>query len=213
MSPLAPASPDRRSPDRLTIDVSVLPETVFGHRGLVWWGTVGFIAIEGTTLAIAAAAYLYLRTNAAEWPPRPIANPDLPIPTINVLVLLLKLIPFTLAERAAKRFDLGGVRRWLVIGTTVAAVAVVLRWFELQALNVRWDTNAYGSGVWLAAVAHTTLLATDLLESAVLTAIFFTGRVQPRHFSDVEDTSIYERFLSVSWLLLYLLVFLGPRVL
>jgi heme/copper-type cytochrome/quinol oxidase subunit 3 len=206
-------SPDRRSPDRLTIDVSVLPETVFGHRGILWWATVGFIAIEATTLGITSAAYLYLRTNAAEWPPRPTANPDLLIPTINVLLLLLKLVPFTLAERAAKRFDLGGVRRWLVIGTAVAAVAVVLRWFELQALNVRWDTNAYGSGVWGVAIAHTTLLATDLLESIVLTAIFFTDRVQPRHFSDVEDTSLYERFLSVSWLLLYLLVFLGPRVL
>ncbi len=213
MTPLSPMGPDRRSPDRLTIDVSVLPETVFGHRGIVWWGTVAFMLIEGTTLAIAATAYLYLRTNAAEWPPRPTANPDLLIPTINVAVLLLKLIPFTLAERAAKRFDLGGVRRWLVTGTSVALVAVVLRWFELQSLNVRWDTNAYGSGVWLVAVAHSTLLATDVLESAVLTTIFFTDRVQPRHFSDVEDTSLYERFLSGSWLLLYLLVFLGPRVL
>ncbi|WP_284348359.1 cytochrome c oxidase subunit 3 [Roseisolibacter agri] len=205
--------PDRRSPDRLTIDVSVLPDTVFGHRGLVWWGTVGFMAIEGTTLAIAAAAYLYLRTNAAEWPPRPTANPDLLIPTITLAVLLLKLIPYGLAERAAKRFDLAGVRRWLVIGSAVGLLALVLRWFDLQALNVRWDTNAYGSGVWLALVAHTSLMATDVLESAVLTAIFFTDRVQPRHFSDVEDTAIYERFLSVAWLLLYLLVFLGPRVL
>ena len=206
-------SPDRRSPDRLTIDVSLLPETVFGHRGLVWWATVAFMAIEGTTLAVVAAAYLYLRTNAAEWPPRPTSNPDLLIPTINVAVLLLKLIPFGRAERAAKRFDLAGVRRWLVIGTTVALAAVVLRWFEFRALNVRWDTSAYGSGVWAVAVAHTSLLATDLVECVVLTAIFFTSRVQPRHFSDVEDTAIYERFLSVSWLLLYLLVFLGPRVL
>ena len=213
MSPLTPVSPDRRSPDRLTIDVSVLPETVFGHRGIVWWGTVGFMAIEGTTLAIAAAAYLYLRTNAAEWPPRPIANPDLLVPTINVAVLLLKLIPFGLAERAAKRFDAAGVRRWMVIGCAIGLVAITLRWFELQALNVRWDTNAYGSGVWAVAVAHTSLLATDVLETAVLTTIFFTDRVQPRHFSDVEDSALYERFLSIAWLVLYLLVFLGPRVL
>ena len=206
-------TPERRSPDRLTIDVSLLPDTVFGHRGIVWWATVGFIAIEGTTLAIVAAAYLYLRTNAAEWPPRPVSNPDLLIPTINVALLLLKLVPFGLAERAAKRFDVSGVRRWLIVGTTMGAVAVVLRWFELQALNVRWDTSAYGSAVWGIAVAHTSLLATDLLESIVITALFFSPRLQPRHFSDVEDTALYERFLSVTWLLLYLLLFLGPRVL
>lgn len=206
-------TPERRPPDRLTIDVSRLPDTVFGHRGLAWWATVGFIAIEGTTLAAVAAAYLYLRTNAAEWPPRPVANPDLLVPTLNVALLLLKLVPFGLAERAAKRFDLGGVRRWLLVGVAMAAVALVLRWFELQALNVRWDTSAYGSAAWAVAVAHTLLLVTDVLECAVLTAIFFTDRVQPRHFSDVEDTGLYERFLSISWLLLYLLVFLGPRVL
>lgn len=206
-------TPDRRSADRLTIDVSLLPETVFGHRGIVWWATVGFMAIEGTTLAIVAAAYLYLRTNTAEWPPRPVANPDLLIPTVNTALLLVKLVPFGLAERAAKRFDVAGVRRWLVVGTTMGLVAVVLRWFELQALNVRWDTSAYGSAVWGVAVAHTSLLATDALESGVITALFFSARVQPRHFSDVEDTALYERFLAVTWLLLYLLVFLGPRVL
>ena len=206
-------SPDRRSPDRLTIDVSLLPETVFGHRGIVWWATVGFMAIEGTTLAIVAAAYLYLRTNAAEWPPRPVANPDLLIPTLNVLLLLAKMWPASRAERAAKRFDLGGVRRWLVIATLFGVAAAVLRWFEFQALNVRWDSSAYGSAVWAIVFAHTTLLVTDCFESGTITAIFFGDRVQPRHFSDVEDSALYERFLSLSWVPLYLLVFLAPRVL
>jgi cytochrome c oxidase subunit III len=204
---------DRRSPDRLTIDVSLLPDTAFGHRGLTWWATVGFMTIEGTTLVIGAAAYLYLRVNSDTWPPRPIANPDLLIPTLSTAVLLLKLWPFALAERAAKRFDTAGVRRWMVAGVAVGVVACVLRWLEFGAMHVRWDTNAYGSAVWLILVAHSSLLVVDVAESAVIAAIFFSDRVQPRHFSDVEDDALYGRFLSLSWLLLYLLLVLGPRVL
>lgn len=212
MTPLPP-TPDRRSHDRLTIDVSLLPETAFGHRGLTWWATIAFMAIEGTTLAICAAAYFYLRTNSDTWPPRPIANPDVLVPTLNVLVLLAKLWPMGRAERAAKRFDVGGVRRWMVIGMAFATVSLVLRWLEFRALNVRWDTNAYGSAVWMIIVAHTTLLVTDWFESGTIMALFFTDRVQPKHFSDVEDTAIYERFLGVSWLVMYLVFVLGPRVL
>ena len=205
--------PDRRSPDRLTIDVSLLPETAFGHRGLTWWATVAFMTIEGTTLLICAAAYLYLRMNSDAWPPRPVANPDLLIPTLTTLLLLGKMWPFARAERAAKRFDVAGVRRWMVIGSALGVVAIVLRWFELQSFNVRWDTNAYGSAVWAVIVAHTTLLVTDVIESAVITAIFFSDRLQPRHFSDVEDDALYGRFLAIAWLLLYLLLVFGPRVL
>ena len=30
------------------VDVSRLPTTVFGHRSHMWWGTLGFMLIEGT---------------------------------------------------------------------------------------------------------------------------------------------------------------------
>lgn len=208
-----PAGHDRRSHDRLTIDVSLLPDVAFGHRGLTWWATAAFMTIEGTTLAICIAAYFYLRFNSDTWPPRPIAPPDLLFPTLNVLVLLAKLWPMGRAEHAAKRFDVGGVRRWMAIGMLFATVTVVLRWLEIRSLNVRWDTNAYGSGVWMIVVAHTTLLVTDWFESGAITVLFFGDRVLPKHFSDVEDTAIYERFLSLSWLVLYLVLVLAPRVL
>ena len=34
------------------LDVTGLPEVVFGHRALAWWATIGFMAIEGTTLLV-----------------------------------------------------------------------------------------------------------------------------------------------------------------
>jgi heme/copper-type cytochrome/quinol oxidase subunit 3 len=201
-------------PQRLVIDVSVLPEVVFGRSALTWWATAGFILVEGTTLGIVAMSYLYLRINAAEWPPRPASAPGLLLPTIGVLVLLAKCVPMFLASKAAQRMDFAGTRRWLSVTTVVAVATLVIRWFEFKlSLNVRWDTNAYGSALWAVYFAHTTLMVTDVLETGAITAIFFTDRVEPKLYPDVEDDAFYEYFLVAAWVVLYAIVILGPRVL
>ena len=204
---------EREVGGRTTIDVSGLPETTFGHRGLLWWGTVAFMVIEGTTVAVLATAYLYLRLNAAEWPPRPASSPDLRIALVNLLVFLATIPAAWKAVNAAKRFDLGGVRRWLAIDLGLSAVATALRWAELESLNVRWNENAYGSIVWAMMASHTLLLVTDLLEGGTIAAIMFSGRAEPKHFSDVEDASLYQYFLVGTWVVLFAMIFLGPRVL
>ena len=214
-SPVLPARPaDRAAAERLVIDVSVLPDVVFGRRALTWWATMGFMLVEGTTLGVVAVSYLYLRINAAEWPPRPASAPALLLPTIGMLALLLKCVPMLLASRAAQRMDFRGTRLWLVVTTLVALATVVIRWFEFKhSLNVRWDTNAYGSALWAVYFAHTTLMVTDLLEIGAIAAIFVMNRVEPKHYPDVEDSAVYEYFLSLIWVALYALVVLGPRVL
>src|SRR3954453_18920211 len=46
--------------ERAAIDVSRLPNYAFGHRSVLWWGTLGFIITEGTAFALAVTAYFYL---------------------------------------------------------------------------------------------------------------------------------------------------------
>jgi cytochrome c oxidase subunit 1/cytochrome c oxidase subunit I+III len=206
--------PEARAGQRLVIDAAALPDVVFGRRALTWWATAGFILIEGTTLAILAASYLYLRINAAEWPPRPASAPALLLPTLGMLTLLVKCVPMLLASRAAQRLDATRTRRWLTITTLVALATLVIRWFEFKhSLNVRWDTSAYGSALWGVYVAHSSLMATDALELGTIAAVFHTGRLEPKHFTDVEDSAFYEYFLSLAWVVLYAIVILGPRVL
>jgi heme/copper-type cytochrome/quinol oxidase subunit 3 len=203
---------DELAHPRASIDVSALPTTVFGPRGVTWWATVAFMAIEGTTLAGAVAAYIYLRRNFPDWPPAPTPRPDLLLPTINALVLLSVIIPMRVAAGAARRFDLRRVRVGLLIALLLSAVAVALRIADFSALNTRWDTDAYGSVAWIVVGLHSTLLIVDLIESAVITQITFSSRLQPHHFSDVEDAAIYQYFLSLIWLPLYALVYLSPWI-
>ncbi|HET7601008.1 MAG TPA: hypothetical protein VFK09_11985 [Gemmatimonadales bacterium] len=196
---------------RTTIDVSDLPTTTFGHRDLAWWGTIGFILIEGTTLVIVAMVYFYLRRNFAQWPPPRTAPPDLLPGILQVGVMALSWWPVALLDRAARRLDRGAVRRWLVVCTLFAIAFCVLRGFEFAGLNVRWSTNAYGSVNWAVLVTHATLILAEALEIIVITAVFFTPRVTERHFSDASDTAPYWYFLTGSWVLLAAMIYLVPR--
>jgi heme/copper-type cytochrome/quinol oxidase subunit 3 len=194
-----------------SVDVRELPETAFGLRNLATWATLGFIAIEGTTLVVAMTAYLYLRRNFAEWPPPPTPLPDLVLPSLNTALVLLLMLPMAIAGRAARALALPRVRAALVAAVLLSLVCTVLRGFEFAALNTRWDSHAYGSLVWVLVGLHTTLLGIDLLETSVLAALSFSPALEQKHYTDIEDAAFYQFFLSLSWLPIYALVFVVPR--
>src|ERR1044071_1570899 len=126
MRPLRPAG-----------DVAALPTVTFGQRSLMWWGTVGFMVVEGWKLALCVATYFYVRQNFIEWPPLRTPRPSLLIPTVNLALMFVSLWPAYAAARAAKQLDENGVRWWLTVVGVVSLPILVLRWYELLALNVR----------------------------------------------------------------------------
>ena len=140
---------------RGVMDLRGLPDVVFGPRDIMWWGTLGFVLIEGFTLVLCAAAYIYVTQNFATWPPEHTPLPSLGAPTAQVVVMLASLIPALWTSRAAHRYDLGAVRIGLTIATVFALAIVGLRMWELLvSLNVKWDANVYGSVQWLVLGAH-----------------------------------------------------------
>jgi len=195
-----------------SLDVSGLPSFGFGHRSLMWWGTAGIIAIEGTVFALTIFAYLYIRTAVDQWPPG-VAPPQLRWGTLNTLVLLASLAPNHFTKRAAERFDLNGVRLWLSVGLVFALAFLTLRIFEFQSLNVRWDTNAYGSTVWMLLGLHTVHLLTDTYDSLVLDVLMFSGPLEDKRFVDVSENTVYWYFVVLAWLPIYAVIYLAPRYL
>ena len=195
------------------LDVAELPELTFDHHSLGWWGTIAFVAIEGASLVVAIATYFYLRKNFEAWPPLPTALPDLGIPTVNTLLLLVAILTMAIVDRAARAHDPAGVRKGLWATVLLTAVILVLRAFEFDALNTRWNEDAYGSAAWAILTLHTTLLAVDFLETAVFLALFHLGPLEEKHFADAADAAFYQYFLSLGNVLVYAVVFLSPRVL
>jgi cytochrome c oxidase subunit 3 len=196
--------------DRYVLDVSPLPKFAFGHKGLIWWGTAGFMVIEGSMFVMALVVYFYLRLKVDEWPPS-LPNPDIAFATANLGLVLLSCVPSALAKKAAEAFDLRRVRLWIVVLTLAGVVALVLRAFEYTQLNCRWDDNAYGSMVWVLLSLHTIHVATDVVDSGVLTALMFIGPVTERRFVDVSENSLYWYFIVAWWIPIYLTIYFAPR--
>jgi cytochrome c oxidase subunit 3 len=201
----------RRPADgRLVVDTATLPDHAFGHHGLIWWGTTGFMVIEGSMFVLTLIAYYYLRLRVPEWPPS-VLNPSLPAGVAGTLILLASCIPNYLAKAAAEKYDLRRVRIWMVVCIAFAVAAVIARTSEFFALNTSWDTNAYGSITWVLLGLHTSHLVTDLLDTAVLTAIVYTTKVDGPRFVDVSENAMYWYFVVGSWIPIYLTIYWAPR--
>jgi cytochrome c oxidase subunit III len=198
-------------PTAVALDVGPLPTHAFGHRSLMWWATMCMIAIEGMAFALAISSYLYLKGRMPHWPE------GAPLPgmfwgTLNVGILVLSAWPNILARRAAERFDLPRVRLWMAVALVFALAFNIVRFLEFGQLHVRWDTNAYGSVTWFLLGLHTVHVLTDFLDSTVLAAVMFCGRLDENRFVDVSENAMYWNFVVVSWLPIYAVIYLAPRI-
>jgi cytochrome c oxidase subunit 3 len=194
------------------LDVSQLPSFAFGHRGLMWWGTLGVMAIEGTVFALAIGTYLYLRTRVQDWPPG-LPPPDLRYGIANTVVMLASVWPNVLAKKAGEHFDLPKVRLWMSVSLVFAVAFLVLRVFEFMTLNCKWYDNAYASAVWMLLGLHTTHLLTDAFDTVVLLVLMFTGPLESRRFADVSENSFYWNFVVAAWIPIAAIIYIAPRML
>lgn len=203
------ASSDRA---RIVADLSGLPLHGMGSASLTWWGTIGFMLIEGTGFALVIAIYLYLASIASEWPTGA-PPPDLVPGTVVTLVLLASLVPNLLIARWAKQEDLRKVRFAIIVMLLAGVLPLVVRWFEFGALNISWDSNAYGSVTWTLLGLHTTHLITDLGDTLVLTAVMWTRHgANTRRFGDLQDNAMYWNFVVLTWLPIYACLYWLPRL-
>ena len=196
--------------DGQVLDISTLPTFAFGNRSPMWWGTMGLMAIEGTVFALTIMAYFYLRSHAGAWPMSRFP-PELIWGNVNTAIMLASAIPNHYAKQAAERLDLRKVQFWMVVCMLFSVAFLGVRVLEFGALNTRWDSDAYGSVVWMLMALHTTHLVTDAFDSGVLTALTFTGLMEGKRYVDVSENAAYWYFVMLSWLPIYAVVYWGAR--
>jgi cytochrome c oxidase subunit 3 len=199
-------------PPRIVGDLSDLPESASGASHLVWWGNIGFMAIEGTAFALAAGAYLYLMSQTAGWPPEGGRPPDLLWAAVLTLGLFLSQIPNLWVRRRAIAKDERGVRIGTLAMSVIGLLLLIPRALEFGHLNVAWYDNAYGSLLWMLMVLHTSHLLTDIADTAVQSVWLFTHEVGDDQFADVEDNANYWTFVVLTWLPIGALIYLAPRL-
>jgi cytochrome c oxidase subunit 1/cytochrome c oxidase subunit I+III len=96
----------------------------------------------------------------------------------------------------------------LIFGTTF----LIFRIYEFKALRCMWNSHAYGSITWTLLFLHTSNLVTSLLETAIVLAYFLLRPVEERHYLDARLDGVFWYFVVVTWIPLYAVVFLVPRL-
>jgi cytochrome c oxidase subunit 3 len=199
--------------ENVALDVAHLPTCAFGHRDPLWWGIILAIAIETTAFTIGWATYLYLRMQEATWPPWGWSAPNLMIGALSTIAILASCVPMYLLDKESKRMDVRRVQILLIVFYAISLIVCAIRAWEFVALQVKWDSNAYGSIVWALLTLHTTHVVTSLAEASMLTVYVFIRPLDDRHALDLEVTAVYWYFVVGSWIPNAILIYLGPHIL
>jgi len=198
---------------RFTEDVAGLPTHKFGPSSLTWWGVIAFMVIEGAAFGLAFAAYFYLMGHEQGWPPEGRIPPDILAGTLFTLLMLLSEIPNTIIKRAAEEADVPTIRTMMPLMVLVGVVLLVIRGFEFNSLNILWTDNAYGSIIWALLLLHTSHILTDWIDTVVLWALMRTRLAyEGRRLVDVDENSLYWRYVWLLWLPIYLMIYWVPRL-
>jgi heme/copper-type cytochrome/quinol oxidase subunit 3 len=208
------------SASRTTIDVSALPKHGFDSKTQLWWGNLWLLCIETTMFGLVVAAYFYFRQNFITWPPPHSDSPPylfepvprLTLPTINLIVIILSVLPMAWADAAARRLDRRAVKLALSFVMLFGTATVVLRFYEFRSLVWSWDSNAYGSISWTILALHLVHLIVGTLEDVFLATWVFRRPLDENHALDVTVTAVYWYWVVGTWLLLYPIVYISPRV-
>ncbi|HEY6048951.1 MAG TPA: cytochrome c oxidase subunit 3 [Sphingomicrobium sp.] len=198
---------------RFTDDLADLPTHKFGPSSLTWWGIIGFMVIEGAAFALAFAAYFFLMGHEQGWPPEARKAPDVLAGTLFTLLILASEIPNTMIKKAAHERDVPTIRLLMPLMVGIGVVLLIIRGFEFNSLNVRWTDDAYGSIIWALLLLHSTHILTDWFDTVVLWALIRTPLAyEGRRLVDVDENSLYWRYVWLLWLPIYLMIYWVPRL-
>jgi heme/copper-type cytochrome/quinol oxidase subunit 3 len=115
------------------------------------------------------------------------------------------------ADRASLRVDCPRVITSLSLLVMLGVLAIALRFRELQALQFRWDDNAYASIVWTTVGLHLLHLIVGVLETGLMLAWALRHGLDQKHARDVRVTAVYWYWVVGTWVVLYAIMITGPR--
>jgi heme/copper-type cytochrome/quinol oxidase subunit 3 len=203
-----------------SLDVSDLPSVVFDQRSTLWWANTLGLFIETTMFGILVAIYVTVAMNTDPFPPirsdrLPAlrdAVPDLFVPTIGLIVLLVSLIPGIWLDISARRRDVKSIKIAIVITLAFNIAAFVIRYYEFDSLHFKWNDNAYGSITWMILGMHMLHIIVLGAEDIYLLIWTFVKGVDDKHALDLTVTATYWYWIVGMWVLLFPLIYLTPRL-
>lgn len=206
--------------NRTTLDVRDLPATAFDDRSPLWWGNAIGLFIETAMFGILIAIYVTVAMNTDPFPPVradrfPVlhdSSPDLFLPVIGLIVLLVSLVPCIWVDISARRRNVGAIKIGLILTLTLNIAAFFIRYYEFDSLQFKWNDNAYGSITWMILGMHMLHIIVLGVEDIYLLIWTFAKGVDDKHAVDLTVTAVYWYWIVGMWVLLFPIIYLTPRL-
>jgi cytochrome c oxidase subunit III len=210
---------DSETVGRRSLDVRDLPAIAFDERSPLWWGNALGLFIETAMFGILVAIYVTVAMNTDPFPPirsdqLPTirdTSPDLTLPIIGLIVLVVSLLPGIWLDLSVRRRDVRSIKILLPITLAFNIAAFVIRYYEFDSLHFKWNDNAYGSIVWMLLGMHLLHIVVLGVEDIYLLIWTFIKGVDDKHALDLTVTAVYWYWIVGMWVLLFPLIYLTPR--
>ena len=184
-------------------------EIVEDHEDFRIFGLITFLIADGMTFAGFFAAYLtYKAVNPL--PDGSIYELELPIPTLNTILLLISSATFHKAGKALLNRKNSNCQRWLLLTAFLGVIFLVCQLFEYFHLPFGLTDNLFASTFYALTGFHGlhVTLGTLMIFIIAWQTRINGGRVSYENMFPLEAVELYWHFVDGIWVILFVILYL-----
>ena len=184
-------------------------EVIEHHEDFRMFGLISFLIADGMTFAGFFAAYLtYKAVNPL--PDGAIYELELPIPTLNTILLLVSSATFHKAGKALLKNKNSDTQKWLIVTALLGITFLICQLFEYFNLPFGLTDNLFASTFYALTGFHG--LHVTLGTLMILIISWQTrpkeGRITNQNMFPLEAVELYWHFVDGIWVILFIILYL-----
>ena len=184
-------------------------EAIEHHEDFRMFGLITFLIADGMTFAGFFAAYLtYKAVNPL--PDGAIYELELPIPTLNTILLLVSSATFHKAGKALLKNKNSDTQKWLLVTALLGITFLICQLFEYFNLPFGLTDNLFASTFYALTGFHG--LHVTLGTLMILIISWQTrpkeGRITNQNMFPLEAVELYWHFVDGIWVILFIILYL-----
>ncbi len=186
-----------------------IDEIVEDHEDFRIFGLITFLIADGMTFAGFFAAYLtYKAVNPL--PDGSIYELELPIPTLNTILLLVSSATFHKAGKALLNRKNSNCQMWLLLTAVLGVIFLVCQLFEYFHLPFGLTDNLFASTFYALTGFHGlhVTLGTLMIFIIAWQTRINGGRVSYKNMFPLEAVELYWHFVDGIWVILFVILYL-----
>ena len=179
------------------------------HEDFRMFGLITFLIADGMTFAGFFAAYLtYKAVNPL--PDGAIYELELPIPTLNTILLLVSSATFHKAGKALLKNKNSDTQKWLLVTALLGITFLICQLFEYFNLPFGLTDNLFASTFYALTGFHGLHVTLGTLMILIISwqTRPMEGRITNQNMFPLEAVELYWHFVDGIWVILFIILYL-----